>query len=158
MVCSISCMISAVSIIGMIYFYNATGKSEIVRNYKQTLSPRLQKKYEDIVQERTRISIQGYVLGFFISLIIIAVNLKMQPKKASLSAFPLACIILATSFITNYFYYILHPKTDNMINHLVTKEEINAWQTMYREMQYNYHLGFLLGIVAVTAFSTAFRC
>ena len=101
---------------------------------------------------------QGYVLGFFISLIIIAVNLKMQPKKASLSAFPLACIILATSFITNYFYYILHPKTDNMINHLVNKEEINAWHTMYKEMQYNYHLGFLLGIVAVTAFSTAFRC
>jgi hypothetical protein len=29
---------------------------------------------------------------------------------------------------------------------------------MYREMSYNYHMGFALGIVAVGALAFAFRC
>jgi hypothetical protein len=30
-------MIAAVFVIGMVYFYNMTGKSEIVKNYKKNL-------------------------------------------------------------------------------------------------------------------------
>jgi hypothetical protein len=39
----------------MIYFYNVTDKSDIVNKYKGTLSPDLQKKYEEITHERRRI-------------------------------------------------------------------------------------------------------
>lgn len=51
MTCTISCMISAVFIIGMIYFYNRTNKSEIVKHYKEKLPSGLQKRYEIISQE-----------------------------------------------------------------------------------------------------------
>ena len=37
MVCSISCSISAVFIIAMIYFYNSTHKNQVVINYKSKL-------------------------------------------------------------------------------------------------------------------------
>lgn len=43
MACAISCTISAVFVIGMIYFYNLTDKSEIVKHYKSSLSSDLQK-------------------------------------------------------------------------------------------------------------------
>jgi predicted GIY-YIG superfamily endonuclease len=46
MACSISCIISAVFLIGMIYFYNRTNKSKIVTKYKAQLPPDLQKRYE----------------------------------------------------------------------------------------------------------------
>ena len=46
MVCSISCMISAVFLIGMIYFYNMTNKSKVVLFYKDQLPYDLQKRYE----------------------------------------------------------------------------------------------------------------
>lgn len=46
MVCSISCSIAAIFIIGMIYFYNKTGQSEIVKHYKEKLPTNLQKLYE----------------------------------------------------------------------------------------------------------------
>jgi len=51
MVCKISCIISTIFIIGMIYFYNITNKSEIVKHYKDKLPTDLQKRYEKIAEE-----------------------------------------------------------------------------------------------------------
>lgn len=156
MVCALSCMLSTVFVIGMIYFYNATDKSEIVKTYKAKLSPELREKYEKITKERMAISYKGYLLGFVLSLLIILYNVYSRPKAFNL--FSLMCIVVSTSFLTNYFYYILSPKSDMMLNYLKTKEEIKAWQVMYREMQYNYHMGLVLGIVGVAILAVAFRC
>ena len=157
MACTISCMISAVFVIGMIYFYNITDKSEVVKHYKQKLSSDQQKRYEKIVEERTKISYTGYVLGLVISLFIIFYNMNL--KGAKLSNTSVVCVVIATSFLTNYFYYTLSPKTDWMLNHMNSQEEVRSWLQMYREMQYNYHMGIVLGIIAVgvsTRFSPTF--
>jgi hypothetical protein len=156
MPCAISCMISAVFVIGMIYFYNLTDKNAIVKHYKFSLSSDLQKRYEKISKERANISYQGYALGFILSLGIIFYNLKIKGAKMNTSA--LVCTVIATAFITNYFYYMLSPKSDWMLSHLQNKEEIKAWLLMYREMQFNYHMGLVLGIIAVGIFAFAFRC
>jgi hypothetical protein len=156
MACALSCMVSAIFIIGMIYFYNMTGKSEIVNHYKSSLSSDLQKRYEKISEERLMISYQGYALGVILSLGIIFYNLKIKGAKMNNTA--LVCTVVATAFVTNYFYYILHPKSDWMLNHLQNKEEIKSWLQMYREMQYNYHMGLVLGIIAVGVLAFAFRC
>ena len=147
MACAVSCMISAVFIIGMIYFYNRTDKSD----YKEKLSPNLQKRYDKIARERMLISVQGYVAGVILSLFIIF-------YKGIKNPYSLGCTVMATCFLTNYLYYILHPKSDWVLNHVETQEEVKAWLKMYREMQYNYHAGLALGIVAVGVFSFAFRC
>jgi hypothetical protein len=156
MACAVSCMISAIFVIGMIYFYNLTDKSTIVKHYKSSLSSDLQRRYEKISEERTNISYQGYALGVILSLGIIFYNLKIKGGKLTTSA--LVCTVIATAFVTNYFYYILSPKSDWMLNHLQNKEEIKAWLLMYREMQFNYHLGLVLGIIAVGILAFAFRC
>jgi len=156
MACALSCSISAIFIIGMIYFYNMTGKSEIVRHYKASLSSDLQKRYDKISQERLMIGYQGYALGVILSLGIIFYNLKI--KGAKMNTTTLVCTVIATAFVTNYFYYMLHPKSDWMLNHLQNKEEVRAWLQMYREMQYNYHMGLVLGIIGVGILAFAFRC
>jgi len=156
MACAVSCMVSAIFVIGMIYFYNITGKSEIVKHYKSSLSSDLQKRYDKISQERLMISYQGYALGVIFSLGIIFYNLKIKSAKMSTTA--LVCTVIATAFVTNYFYYMIHPKSDWMLNHLQNKEEIRVWLQMYREMQYNYHMGITLGIIAVGILAFAFRC
>jgi hypothetical protein len=149
-------MISAVFIIGMIYFYNMTDKSTIVKHYKEKLSSDLQKRYDNIAKERMTISYQGYLLGVVLSLFIIFYNLKIKGVK--MTNFALVCTVMATCFLTNYFYYMLHPKSDWMLNHMGTQEEVNVWLQMYREMQYNYHAGLALGIIAVGILAFAFRC
>ena len=156
MACSISCMISAIFVIGMIYFYNLTDKSKIVKHYKSFLSSDLQKRYVKISKERANISYQGYILGVILSLGIIFYNLKI--KKERLNTTSLVCIVIATSFVTNYFYYMLYPKSDWMLNHMGNQEEVKAWLQMYREMQFNYHSGLALGIIAVGILAFAFRC
>ena len=156
MVWSISCAIPAIFVIGMIYFYNATGKSEIVKNYKAKMSKENQAAYENIVKERLSISYQGYALGFLISLIIILYNMSFKSRK--LNTLPIICIIIATSVLTNYFYYILAPKKNWMLNYIKTPEQTKAWLKMYRGMQVYYHTGLVLGIIAVGIFAHAFRC
>jgi len=156
MVCKISCIISTIFIIGMIYFYNITNKSEIVKHYKEKLPTDLQKRYEKISEERKTISIQGYIIGLIFSLFIIFYNIQIKHNK--MNSFSLVCTVMATSFLTNYFYYILHPKSDWMLNHMNSQEQVKAWLQMYREMSYNYHMGIVLGIIAVGIFAFAFRC
>ena len=104
MVCSISCSISAIFLIGMIFFYNRTGQSKIVKHYKEKLPTNLQKLYEKITEERRSISYQGYILGVALSLLFLFYNVKI--KHTPLKNMHVICIVMSISFITNYFYYI----------------------------------------------------
>jgi hypothetical protein len=67
----------------------------------------------------------------------------------------LLCMVAAVTFSVNYFYYILSPKSDWMVLHLKSAEETAAWLNVYRTMQYNYHAGLVLGILAVVAFGNS---
>ena len=152
MVCSISCSIATIFIIGMIYFYNATSKNATVIQYRSKLNTQQREAYDRIAKERLNISIQGYGLGFFLSMMIIYF-FKKELKSTSL-----VCLVLATSFLTNYFYYMLSPKSDWMLNHAESKGQTQAWLQMYRTMQYYYHFGLVLGIAGVGVIAYAFRC
>lgn len=154
MVCSVSCSISLVFIVGMIYFYNATGKNETVRQYRTSLNAHQQAAYDKIAKERLTISIQGYMLGLVLSLFVIYYTYQKKGFRPS----SLVCLVLATSFITNYFYYMLTPKSDWMLNHVESQEQTQAWLKMYKTMQYYYHAGLALGIVGICIFAYAFRC
>jgi hypothetical protein len=133
-----------------------TNKSEIVKHYKNSLPSDLQKRYEGISEERRRISIHGYVLGLILSLFIIFYNLKI--KGLHLKTTSLVCLVMATCFVTNYFYYMLTPKSDWMLNHVSNQQQTRAWLLMYREMSFNYHAGLVLGILAAGVLAFAFRC
>jgi hypothetical protein len=156
MPCSITCSIAVALIIAMIYFQNATSKSEIVKEYKKQLPSNLQNLYKKIQSERLRINYYGYSLGLFLSLIIILYNYSF--KRSKLTTTSLVCLVIVVSFFTNYFYYILSPKSDYMLNHINSPEQIKAWLTMYREMQYKYHFGMVIGIMGVGVLAFAFRC
>jgi len=133
-----------------------TDKNAIVKQYKEFLSPQLQKLYGKISQERRSISYYGYGLGLLLSLCLIFYYIKI--KKVKMTASALVCMAAATTFLVHYFYYMLSPKSDWMLNHMNKQEEVNAWLQMYKSMQYNYHMGMALGIIAVAIFATAFRC
>ena len=156
MACAISCSISLIFIIGMIYFYYMTDKSEIVKEYKSKLPTDLQKKYEKISQERMILSYYGYFYGFIISLFLIFYNIKI--KKEKVSTWAIVCLVMASCFLTNYFYYRLTPKSDWMLNHINNAEQAKLWLQMYKTMSVYYHTGLVLGIIAVGILAFAFRC
>ena len=156
MACSISCAISAIFIIGMIYFYNSTSKSAVVQHYKSKLPSSLKERYDKITNERMMISYYGYAIGFILSLFIIFYNLKLKGSK--LNNVSTICIVTSVCFLTNYFYYILSPKSDWMLDHMTNQEQVKLWLQLYRTMQVYYHSGLVLGIIAVGIIAFAFRC
>jgi len=156
MPCSTTCLIATALIIATIYFQNATTKSKIVQEYKKQLPSNLQNLYEKISAERLRLNYYGYSLGLVLSLIIILYN--YTSKRNKLTTTSLVCLVIVVSFLTNYFYYILSPKSTYMLDHINSPEQTKAWLTMYRTMQFNYHFGFVIGIIAIGVLAYAFRC
>jgi len=128
----------------------------ITNEYEAQLPKELQQTYTTIVNERKGIYYMGYGLGFLLAIAIIFYNIYVAKRK--LSTVSLVSIIVSVSFITNYFYYILSPKTTYMLNHINNGEQAKAWLIMYRSMQVYYHTGLVLGILAVALLAYAFRC
>jgi len=151
--CHITCSISLIFIIGMIYFSLSLDKCKISKNLITTLDDKQREMYKKISNERKNIYFTGYGLGLFISL---ASLLFMYYNKYQLSKLNSACLVGAITFITSYYYYILTPKSDFMVMHLETDEQKTAWLSMYKKMQYHYHLGMLLGIIGVMLLGSGF--
>lgn len=156
MPCTLSCSLATVFIICMIYFTNATHQSEISQKYQAQLPPNLQTLYKKIATERLNIYYFGYILGFILTLIIIIYNINSNPKQ-KMTPFTITCLTIAVSFSTSYFYYILSPKSAWMLDNIKDPQQTKAWLQMYRHMQLYYHIGLVLGIIAVGLVTFAFR-
>ena len=156
--CSISCATALVFIISMIYMNNATQKSQTIQLYQEQLPTNLKNLYAKLTNERLRIYYYGYALGFILSLIIIIYNYQKSKPSHRMTTTAMVCTTITVSFITNYFYYMLSPKSDYMLNHINSPEQTKAWLTMYKHMQYYFHAGLVLGIIAVAFLAFAFRC
>lgn len=156
MVCLTSCLAATFFIVSTIYTKNIMEKSQVIQKYKKQLPTDLQNVYENITKEREQINLYGYFLGLIISFVVILYNYRLKQNK--LTTFNTICLVVAISFTTHYFYYMLTPKTTYMLDHIKSPEQTKAWLTMYRTMQYYYHSGLLLGLVAIVILAFAFRC
>ena len=94
--------------------------------------------YDKIIKERTKINLQGYVIGAVISYLLFRNSKTIVHKN---------CVITATAAFIHYMYYTLTPKSDYILNHLTSKKQNKAWLEMYKHMKFKYHSGFLFGIV-----------
>jgi hypothetical protein len=154
--CSITCIFSSIFIVAMIFMTNWMTVNQTTQKYQEQLPENLKKTYTDIVKERTQIFYTGYGLGLFLALVLIYYN--TQVKKERMSWPSMVCLTVFVAFMTNYFYYVLTPKTKWMMESVTTPEQTKAWLAMYRSMQIYYHGSLALGIVAVGLIAFAFRC
>ena len=146
MPCNISCSIAAVFLIGMLYMSYAVDKCSVHNRFMETLSSSQKEKYKGIIEERRSIYFKGYIVGFIISMLFVYATPSFD--KASL-----LCLVASTTFFTSYFFYIIHPKQPLMILDLDEKTQRKEWIKIYTKMQYHYHFGLVLGILAVMAFT-----
>jgi len=161
MICKKTCGVALVFLIANIYLMLNTDKYGLMKKYQDSLSPTQKQRYKNVVEERKNISIKGYVLGFTFSLILILMNyfkVGFMDGGKSLKIPGMVCISGAITFLTQYIFYILSPKSDWMVLHLDTREQREEWLKVYRAMQFNYHMGLGVGIVAVIVLSMAFKC
>ena len=154
MICGITCIIALVFLIANIYIiFSCSNNKELKKNFLNVLNEEQKITYEKIIDERKNIYYGGYILGIILSFIgyfSIKKFTTMRFNKMSL-----ICFVGAITFVTNYLFYILYPKSDYMLLHLNDKKQIQEWLNIYRTMQYKFHIGFVLGILAVMIFCSS---
>lgn len=156
MPCYISCALATIFVISSIFMSNATQTNKTIQYYQRQLPSNLQNLYAKITEERKRIYYYGYVLGLVLSAIVIYYN--NNSSRIKMTNTTMVCVTITISFLTNYFYYMLSPKSTYMLEHINSPDQTKAWLEMYRSMQYYWHAGLVLGIVAVAFMAIAFRC
>ena len=150
--CTISCGIFLIFIIGMLYKLLFTNKCKILDSFMDSLSSEQKKTYEEIVNNRRSIYFKGYGLGLVIAILYIIIN----KQTLKIGKYASLCLIGSIMFVTNYFFYILHPKGKFMLNYLNGKKQIDEWVQVYKKMQFDYHIGMLFGVIAVVFLGNAF--
>ena len=159
MVCYGSCMFGAVFLIANVYTMMSCSNDNHKIEFKNTLTAEQQDTYEKIINERKNIYYGGFILGIVLSFLALHFGEKYLffiTKKTKMSNIPKICMIASITFIVNYLFYILYPKTDYMLLHLNDKTQIQGWLSIYKKMQFKFHIGFVLGIIAVIIFSYGF--
>ena len=153
--CTFTCFIALVIVVAMVIMALMVSNDSFIKNYRNQLPPEIQTEYDRIVAERQQISFTGYVIGFVVSLFWIIFSINSLKQKMPVSA--MVCLAVVISTVINYFYYILSPKSNYMIELLKTDQQRQEWLQTYKSMQYYYHFSFVLGAVAVGVFAYAFR-
>ena len=148
--CNLLCLVAAGFFGSMLYVMlsHKSQKSSFNR-FLETLTPEQNIIYNKIIRERTTIYIYGLVLGLLAGFTYIS----YIPLRNTIGICAFVVIILG--FL--YLFYSLHPKTDYMLNHLITPEQNTAWLEIYREMKNRSHIGFVLGAVAFVLFGCALK-
>ena len=110
-------------------------------NFQDTLDENQKILYKGIKRDRLTLYLTGL---FFGSLIAVAYLYFYESKNV----FNQVCSFVTIAWGFTYFYYMLMPKSTYMVNHLKNQEQNRAWNNIYRDMQFRYIGGFLLGMIA----------
>jgi hypothetical protein len=157
--CAYSCGIAATLLAGMAYCTYMGNRTKLVQDYMRTLTEDQQQIYAKIVAERRGIYLRGFGWGLLLSAILLGIH----HQYLTMSRTVLLCNVAAITLATNYFYYMLSPKSDWMVLHFENDNNSNNdhsdaanWLRVYRGMQVNYHVGLVLGIAGTVLLSNAF--
>ena len=158
--CGLTCFIAILFLVANLYTMLSVDCKSTKEKLYSLLDDNQKKIHQKIVEERKSIYFRGYGVGLILSCIIIFVYkyLINPSNKKKMSIWMIVCMVGAITFTCNYLYYILSPKTTYMVQHLQNKEQIDEWLKIYRKMQVKYHVGLVLGIVAIMIFAYANRC
>ena len=153
--CTVTCFIAFVIVVAMVIMNVMVMNDPFIQSYKNQLPEDIKKQYDNIVAERSSIFFTGYLIGFVLSVFVIIFNINVLKQKMPVAA--MVCLAVVVSTVVNYFYYILSPKSNYMVDLLKTEKQRQDWLQIYKSMQYYYHGSFVLGAVAVGVFAYAFR-
>ena len=157
MLCGITCSIGLMFLIANLYVTFTADKIKQKEDFYNTLSQDKIERYEGIINERRTIYLKGYGLGLILAFISLFLYEKFggNDKRKGLNKI---CFIGGITLLVNYFYYMLSPKTDYMVLHLNEEIQRKKWLNINKTMQFKYHIGLLLVIIASMVLSYSVKC
>ena len=138
--CQVACLLAVSMFSGQLYVMFNNRKNVLFRKFDNLLDQNQKMIYKKIINERMKLYIQGMVLGLILGFTYLC--------SVPSNTVGRACLFTIIVLGTNYFYYMLMPKTNYMIPYLETQEQRVAWLNIYKEMQRRCKIGFILGLFA----------
>ena len=103
------------------------------------------KIYADIAKERLHLFVTGAVLGLVLAVFYILL-VKRDYNLVSLSNI---CDLIVIQGLVTCMYYTVTPKSTYMTYHLKTREQVDAWTDIYKQMKQTHYKGLLWGVLAI---------
>lgn len=134
------CAIATIFIISSLYMVLTCKSCSPIKEYEESLDEQQKKIYNNIVKERMKIYLYGFAFGIIIALGYLYLNNMSFPMANS-------CIFVSIAFITQHIIYSLYPKSDYMVRHLKSVDQVNKWFDVYRFMIKRFHIGAVIGLI-----------
>lgn len=147
--CTTSCALAIIFSAGSVATFLNARKKPALENLQKSLDKDQLVKYKEIVGRRTRIYSKGLVVGVVVAITILILKLLLDGHHANLFSLNTLCILVSSTLITSYLFYMLSPKGDYLVSYLKRKDQRDEWLEVYKTMQYNYYLGLALATVAM---------
>lgn len=120
------------------------------REFLDSLDDDQLRVYENVKAARWTIFMKATVAGIIAGLVTVYMYLKTEGSTPYVAG----CMFVGSAFLTQYFWYILSPKTDWMVTILKTPEQREEWRDVYREYQRTAHVAVIIGLAGYFAFGT----
>ena len=141
------CLIGFTLLFSSIYMSYLKKDNDIFINFMSLLDENQKIIYQKIIYERIMIYIMGMILGVSLGLYYLFTN-----KKDNYRLCKFLCIIYT---IKLGFYYI-YPKSPLMLYSLKSKDQVDAWATIYTEMKSRWIKSLIVGLVGYLLLSLVF--
>lgn len=129
----------AAALMGGVVMTMARANRSTLSDYVSGLTPSQLHTHKIISDARLRIWLMGLALGVVAAWFV-------APRSGS--TMMRGCSFAAIVMLVNYFYYMLAPKPGYMIE-VLRRDQVPEWLAVKKMMQSNYHVGMLVGAVAL---------
>ena len=150
-ICNKWCLLSSVLIMGSIFICCFPHRNKILKDFMNILDEKQKGEYVKIIKMRRDIYLRSLVSAVVLSIILCFIGLRK--KSFSINN---VCIFLALVFSFKNLFYILSKKSSYIVTKLNNEKQRNAWLNIYKNMQWHYHLGILVGLVGVIIISISY--
>jgi hypothetical protein len=120
----------------------------IFMNFMNLLDPEQKVIYLNIIIERTMIYVCGMILGLILGLYYYVSYPKDKYRL---------CTFLAIVYLVKLSFYYLVPKQPLMLYSLKTKQQTDAWATIYSEMKYKWKISLFIGLLGYLMISLSMK-
>ena len=131
------CFIGFTLLFSSIYMSYLKKDNDIFVNFMNLLDEDQQKIYQKIINERIMIYVMGMILGVSLGLYYLFTN-----KKDNYRLCKFLCII----YIVKLGFYYIYPKSPLMLYSLKSKDQVDAWATIYTEMKSRWIKSLMIGL------------
>ena len=115
--------------------------------YLDTLNEKEKNLREKVVKERSIIFSIASLSALFIVFLLFVYKKNLGSRNSTVWMY------VSIYFVIEYFVYSLLPKKHWMLHSVENKQDALDWLEKYKYMKKNWHIGLILGIIAVYIFT-----